>query len=413
VTVSAVKEAGGLADRLKEFQQNMDQAFQGDHFHIRGGQLVDAIVFCHKYVQEHPLEKATVVVVTEPKYHRVTQAVVAYTVGKILRVTSSALGDISLDGLTAADVGYPEKVQKKIQDIRAAYLKFAAPFGPVPKGVVMAAMEQSGRFPNAGLYQGTSASMLDDTYHWLSDPEKAGLIPVSYSKVKVDVIHVDSAGKKSIKAAEQDAIVFDWGGVHYLYNDEDGTLAQPLPKNPVTEAPCLVLRDGDVLESLYFVALYSRQHPEEATAFVPPLDGRHAAAAFTHAGKLNMLSPFLGRFVVPPRYPIDNVAVLAKVHAALVAQQEKALAEKKLSRMPTSLPQEMPGDSDNEQLRRAYLAFKEIGVPAKFIEDKAGLSGLQVSFHGTDYTYFPPAAHAESALASFSVGEGNPPNSPP
>jgi hypothetical protein len=174
-----------------------------------------------------------------------------------------------------------------------------------------------------------------------------------------------------------------------------------------------VLRDGDVLESLYFVALYSRQHPEEATAFVPPLDGRHAAAAFTHAGKLNMLSPFLGRFVVPPRYPIDNVAVLAKVHAALVAQQEKALAEKKLSRMPTSLPQEMPGDSDNEQLRRAYLAFKEIGVPAKFIEDKAGLSGLQVSFHGTDYTYFPPAAHAESALASFSVGEGNPPNSPP
>ncbi len=66
----------------------LQQFGQGDNFHIRGGQLVDAIIFRHDYLQQHPNERAIVVVATEPRFNRVTQAVAAYIGGGTLRVAS-------------------------------------------------------------------------------------------------------------------------------------------------------------------------------------------------------------------------------------------------------------------------------------------------------------------------------------
>jgi len=139
ITVTASKD-DTLFERFEQFQWHADQFAQGDRFHIRNGQLVDAIIFCHDYLQQHPLERASVIVVTEPKYHRVTQAAAAYTVGKTLRVASSALGDIAAGGLTAADIDSPEKIRSYIQGIRRAYLKAVVAQGPVTLGMIMAAV---------------------------------------------------------------------------------------------------------------------------------------------------------------------------------------------------------------------------------------------------------------------------------
>ncbi len=273
--------------------------------------------------------------------------------------------------------------------------------------MILAQAEQSGDYAFAGqLYDGTSAAMLRSAYHWLGSEEKAGLIPLSLGRVTVNVPKKDAAGKTVVKAEEQESIVFDWDGYHFLYNDGDGMLAKALPKNPVTGIPCLILKDGDTLESLYFVATYARQRPGESAVFLPALDGRHAAAAFTLGGKLYIVSPFLGRFGLPVRYRIDQTAELAKLHGALVAQSQKTLEAKKLSRLPTAMPQEMPGDTEVEQVRRAYLAFAELGLPIQMIETKTMVPGLELSYAGTKWTYVAPGFQGGERAGAFSAGDG-------
>jgi hypothetical protein len=188
----------------------------------------------------------------------------------------------------------------------------------------------------------------------------------------------------------QDAVVFDWDGVHYMYNDQYGTLGMPIPKNPVTGAPYLVIRNGDLLESLYFVATYARAHPDERAALIPPVDGAHAAAAYTRAGRVWMMSPFLGRFKLPASYRIEDIDSIARLHKTLVARELKSLPPGTPSRPGTGLPQALPGDSSNEQVRRAYLAFTELGIPGRFLENEKRIPGLQVSYQGSNYSYFAP-----------------------
>jgi hypothetical protein len=164
----------------------------------------------------------------------------------------------------------------------------------------------------------------------------------------------------------------------------------PFPRNPVTGAPYLVLKNGDLLESLYFVATFARKYPNEKAALVPPVDGIHAAAIFTQAGHIWMMSPFLGRFELPDRYKSEHIGAISKLHDALIARELKKLPPGTASLPATGLPQVLPGDSSNEQVRRAYLAFTELGIPGGFVVNEKNLPGLKVSYQGSEYAYFAP-----------------------
>jgi hypothetical protein len=138
------------------------------------------------------------------------------------------------------------------------------------------------------------------------------------------------------------------------------------------------------------VATYAREHPGEKAALVPPADGTHAAAVFTQGGRLWMMSPFLGRFELPARYKMENVDAITRLHKTLVARELKNLPPGAPCRPGTGLPQALPGDSSSEQVRRAYLAFEEAGVPGKFLKNEKEIPGLRVSFRGSEYSYFAP-----------------------
>lgn len=441
----------GIFGKLLGYSWSVSEAW-GSNFHIRGGQIVDAIGFRHAYLEQHPNEKAVVVVVTRPPNPRVTQAVVAYTAAGKLHVESVALGDIVAGSLTAADIDHPDVIRKYVEDIRDTYLMdlgfpklsdaqdlskdidfinspSMAP-AEIPNlganqaaaaqsalasaesmslmqslkftGSVMAQAEETGDYSNVlvghsvdsepiPLYPGTSEDMLTSAYHWLNDMNKVGLIPVTLAKVTMDLTHMPDNFDQGNKVTTQDAVVFDWDGVHYLYNDQYGTLGMPLPKNPVTGSPYLVIRNGDLLESLYFVATYAKEHPEEKVALVPPRDGMRASAVFTRKGRVWIMSPIVGSFFeLPIRYKFENIGAVEGLHRTLIAHELKNVPRGPASRPGPGLPQAMPGDSSNEQVRRAYLAFRELGLPGKFLVNEKRLPGLQISYGGSEYSYFAP-----------------------
>jgi hypothetical protein len=154
--------------------------------------------------------------------------------------------------------------------------------------------------------------------------------------------------------------------------------------------PYLVLRNGDLLESLYFTATYERQHSGEKAVLLNSVDGVHAAAAYTRSGQVWVMSPFLGRFALPARYQIGDAEVIAKLHGALVARELKNLPPGTASRPGTGMPQDLQGDGTIEQIRRAYLAFTELGLACKLTESDRKVPGLMVSYKGSEYAYSAP-----------------------
>jgi hypothetical protein len=406
---------------------NISELTEGSYFHLRRLPLIDAIGFRHQYLEEHPGEKAIVITVVPPPDNRVTQALCAYTAGAKLHLHSAALGDISPPDLSVADIDHPEAIQDFVQAIRDRYMshyvferKFLDPsniVGSENKGhlvvraVLLAGAEETGDYSKVVLptgqpiYKGSADDMLTSAFYWLNSTDKVGLIPVARSRVTVMRVEDGASTKPKTKSkaskadapaepaspATRDSIVFDWDQTHYLYNDLNGTLALPLPKNPVTDRPYLVLKNGDLLEALYFAVTFAQQHPEEPVAFLPPADGIHAAVAYSEAGKLWMMSPYLGKFALPPRFHIEQADVLAKVHAALVQREMKKLPPGSVDRPAAAFLQAMPGDSGDEQIRRAYLAFKAAGVPIKFASNDQKLPGLRITYRNAVYSYFATA----------------------
>jgi hypothetical protein len=438
VTVTGTKPAGVSINPLG-YTWHMSEVW-GSNFHIRSGQIVDAIGFRHAYLEEHPQERAVVVTVTRPPSTRVTQAVCAYTKDGKLRLTSVAIGDFQPRELTAADIDRPDVIRKYVQSIRDVYVMSAGiPTGndsndmykeptanssvaadgstsgnsdagkqnAVANGVAMARMqdvapsggklavaEESGDYSKVtrgrkgpALYPGSSGDMLDSAFHWLADEKKVGLIPLARGRVNLDYFRSEASRTKDGLVGTLDAVVFDWNGMHYAYTDQLGTLEMPIPTNPSTGLPYLVLNHGDLMESVYFAATYERQHAQERTVLLAAVDGIHAAVAYTRSGQLWMMSPFLGRFVLPARYQVGDGEVIAKLHAALVAREMKNLPQGTASRPGTGVPQDLQGDGTIEQVRRAYLAFTDLGLPCKLTESDTKVPGLQVTYKGSDYSY--------------------------
>ena len=405
----------GILGKVLGYSWNVSEVTSGSNFHIRRGEIVDAIGFRHLYLAKNPRERAVVVVITRPPDRHVTQVVVAYSKNSVLHLKSAALGDIRPPGLIVADIDHPDKIREYVRDIRDSQLLeggMVINYGGtdqigidratgtrrlVTQGVLIAEAEESGIYSSLSifggqpLYRGSAQDMVDSAFHWLNDTDKVGLIPVALAKV--DVLRLDQRPRRGTGAQTiiEDGVVFDWDGVHYFYNDHAGTLAMPIPRNPVTDAPYLVIRNGDLLESLYFLGTYGRQHPEESAALLPPLRGAPAAAAYTRSGRLWLMSPFLGRFaMLPASFKIEQTGALEIVHQALIKRELQKARSGTAGRPADGIAQALPGDSWNEQVRRAYLAFRDLGIPVRFVENSRGFPGVRVTYMGREYSYFSP-----------------------
>jgi hypothetical protein len=408
-----------------------------------GGPLVQAIIWRHGYLRVHTGEKAVIYVDRTPG-GMVAAATTIYTENGKLYANSDAFGaHVLMKNLTAADIYDSAKVEQWIGSIRGQYqiggpsLFFVASggrgrgfrggngpgfngareftadvgytewgpsgplqFSPVSGGPVGNVSGQpstgqivptsanmfyvgnpvSGRFGTRALYQAEMddhfhegpALILDEAYRALHSPSRAGLVPVSISPVNA-----------------RPSLVYDWDGVHYVYWPGVGTEGHKIPTNPVTGRPYLCVKDNGLMESVYFIATYLKSHPDEKAVMVASDD---PSAAYTSKGQLCFFSPSLNHFAVLPKADpaaIGDAAVLkgsmAKLTALLAAVPVPAAADGRAH--PRHVPEELPGDTADSQMRRIYLAFKGAGIPVHLVS--GGSPSLSFTWQGVNYQYGP------------------------
>jgi hypothetical protein len=213
--------------------------------------------------------------------------------------------------------------------------------------------------------------MLDSIYRSMHNPNQAGVVPVSISPVQA-----------------RSSLVFDWAGIHYVYQPYVGTVGQPIPTNPVTGLPYLCVKDTGLLESVYFSATYLQAHPTEKAVIVA---SDSPAAAFTANGHVAIFSPSLNHFAVTRdndaaiNDPAELQSSVAKVKATLASLPIPAATagHPRLQHVPESLL----GDTADSQMRRVYLAFLDAGIPVYLKTGDA--PSLTFTWQGVNYFYGP------------------------
>lgn len=390
--------------------EKINHLFDGPFPQLRSGPLIEAILWRHRYLVAHPDEGA--VIITGQDGERIKSATTIYTRAGKLYASSNALGEERpLKGFAAADIRDPKKIEKikgLIQALRDIYLpggltradqeaaadagENADLYGGLPTmGKLLVMAEEEGDYSVLMLQAGgqganqrgssyaalksamvqtfaePSSEVLSWTYGALRDPERAGIVPVALSHVTV----ITNEGKNlSIQA-----LVFDWDGQHIIYDPDRGTHAKPLPLDPLTGLPYLCVRNGGLLECVNFCATYSRAHPGEKAALLP---GEPAAAAFTIKGGLGIFSPALGIYQLPRKIGaevIADVPGLARLRDRLAAQTGPRKA----------IPEELPGDDADMELRRAFVGFQAAGVPSSFTRGEQ--TGVRFTWEGASYVY--------------------------
>ena len=224
--------------------------------------------------------------------------------------------------------------------------------------------------------------MLDTVYRALRDPDRAGLVPVAVSPVAAQM-----RTRKGLVTRATPALVFDWEGIHYVYRPYRGTIGHAIPVNPVTGRPYLCVKDGGLIESIYFSATYRKGHPTEKAVVV---SSDSPAAAYTVNGKLCLFSPSLNEFVLLKTSgpeAIGDQAVLgssiARAKAVLAARPAPAAAAGPAR--SGHLPRQLAGDTADSQMRRIFIAFQEAGIPVHL--SSGDTSSLTFTWEGVNYVY--------------------------
>jgi hypothetical protein len=427
-----------------EFMEKMDTLFDSPWIDAQGGPLIQDIIWRHAYLSEHPSDEA-IIYVDRSADGRVTNATTVYTKNGALYANSYALGsNVKLHGLTAADLHDTTKVLRAIGGIYDAYLldastedaqfralgdlNFIRPEGPARGRLdyfISTFQPVAGDFAIAGggygsphtqdlyafaefegntgqvvpyglnpfypgfmdagwsdRYHEPPAEMLDTVSRAMHDPDRAGLIPVAVSPVNFQM-----RSRRGPVLRSTPALVFDWDGVHYVYRPYRGTIGHPIPLNPVTGLPYLCVKDGGLIESIYFSATYLKGHPAEKAVVVP---SDTPAAAYTVNGKLCLFSPSLNEFVLlkasGPEAIGDQTVLhssIARAKAVLAARPAPAATTRPAR--PGRLPDRLLGDTADSQMRRIFVAFQQAGIPVHL--NSGDISSLTFSWQGVNYVY--------------------------
>jgi hypothetical protein len=400
--------------------ETLNHAFDDPFPELRSGPLIEAILWRHRYLADHPGEDA--IIITTQDGQRIKSATTIYSRDGKIYASSNALGENRhLKGYVPADLHKPEAVERikaLIQAVRDHYL----PGGEVTRGDLagvadpdnadlggglptlgkaLIIAEEQGDYSSLALLAGgqtrsgrasshaalvdgmiqmfnePSSEVLPWTYQALHDPNRAGIVPVSFAKVEIPT--TDGKGDSF------DALVFDWEGMHYIYEPDRGNLGKPIPKNPVTGRPYLCVENGGFLEDVYFCATYLKDNPAEKAVILP---GNPPAAAFTAHGTVAIFGLALGPFGLPRQFGpgvIANVKGLAQLRDRLAVQLTQVRRDPARAAKLVPIPGELLGDSAEMQMRRAYLAFQDAGIRTT-INEGADAS-LEFGWQGASYRY--------------------------
>ena len=230
-------------------------------------------------------------------------------------------------------------------------------------------------------FSAPSDEVLTLTYQALRDSKRAGLLPVALAPLggPGSTVTVPAYAKAAKAAAHpQTCLILDWEGVQYYYQPDLGTWSKPLPLNAITGKPYLCLKNGALMECAYFCATYALQHPDAKVQLVP---GEPVMAAYQAGDKLHIFSPALGNLTLGKEYleALGDDAYLGKIREQIAAMPKPA------GQAADAIPEEMPGDDGDLQMRRAFLAFKAAGLRCHL--DESGPPSLAFTWGGTDYAY--------------------------
>jgi hypothetical protein len=404
------------AAKDKTERKTYNSYHEGSFARLRSGPMIEAILWRHHYLSGHPKEEA--IILTTHEGNRITSATTVYTKEGKLYASSDVLGEsFAIKPLTAADLHSPTgpaRALKSIVDTRNLLLD-SGDSGSMTFGSMLAIAEETGDYRILGRLAGppmpvdrkmpeavramvaqahrdanramrdeltkpfvaeASDEVLGWTYQALHDPNRAGIVPVALAPLKGRFPIMNTDPVRYVD--DPQVLVFDWEGVQYCYEPDVGTWVQPLPRDPVTGLPYLCIKNGALLEGVYFCASYGKQHPGQTAVLVP---GDPAAAAYAADEKLNLFLPTVGRFGLAKQYieALANVAYLTEIRDKLVSIQ------KQRGTAPSALPQEMVGDDGDMQMRRAFIAFQAMGVPCRLEEE--GPPAFQFTWDGVAYLY--------------------------
>ena len=404
------------ATKDKTEHKTYNSYHEGTFARLRSGPMIEAILWRHHYLTGHPKEEA--IILTTHEGNRITSATTVYTKEGKVYASSNVLGEtFAIKGLLAADLHSPTgpaTALKAIVETRNLLLD-SAQGGSNTMGSLLAIAEETGNYRILGRLAGpptpvdpkmpeavkamvrqahidanramrdeltkpftaeASDEVLTWTYQALHDPERAGIVPTALAQLKgrFPIMNTDPVRY----VADPEVLVFDWEGIHYCYEPDVGTWVQPLARDPVTGLPYLCVKNGELMEAAYFCASYGKQHPGQKAVLVP---GDPVAAAYAADEKLNLFLPAIGRFGLTKEYmdAIDHPPFLAQIRDKLVAIQNQR------GMPPSPLAQQMEGDDGDMQMRRAYVAFKAMGMPAELKED--GPPSLSFTWEGVAYVY--------------------------
>ncbi len=370
---------------------------------LRSGTLIEAILWRHHYLENHPHDEA--VIVTTSVGNKIISATTVYTRDGKVFGSSNALGEaLSIPGLVAADLKNLQgraRALKYIFDLRASMeLPPAARLGrddtyspefPPPLSALLVTAEETGDYGILGLYAanpalrramtqdyftGRSDEILRWTYEALHNATRAGIVPVALAEIGAQ--GSGAANPAYAKFGRRPILVFDWDGAQYYYQPDVGTRGRALPVNAITGLPDLCLKNGALLECVHFCATYLRQHPDRKAVLVA---GDPVGAAYQTEDKLGLFIPTLGGFTLPKAYlkAIDDHAYLGSLRDQVVA------AKKPGSSRSDAIPQQIDGDDGDMQMRRAFLAFQAAGIPSRLHEE--GPPSLDFDWEGLSYVY--------------------------
>jgi hypothetical protein len=397
---------------------------------LRGGPMIEAILWRHQYLKTHPGEEA--VILTTTLRSRIVSATTVYTEkGRVFGSSNALWTHFAIPEVAAADLTSAEgraRAQKSIAKLRSSVGKSIVVANVPSRGAVLIAAEETGdynllwmrptpgpRIPRAGsltlqtadkptgpFFPGSAHEILTWTFAALHDPDHAGMVPVRLGPIRGQgrpgddppfpaFSHAPSARRGLQIPAPAEFLAFDWDGIRYYFHPDIGTYFRPLPVNAVTGLPYLGLPRGALAECVYFCATFARQHPDGGAVLVA---GDPPAAAYPAGGKLGLFIPDLGGTALTGPYlpALGSIEQLRQIRDQVVADQKSKPA------LPGAAFAGMNGGESDMDLRRAYLALQAAGVATRLREE--GGPSLEFSWAGTNYVYAAEPASRSAALVS-------------
>jgi hypothetical protein len=166
--------------------------------------------------------------------------------------------------------------------------------------------------------------------------------------------------------------------------------------DPLTGTEYIAVHNGDIVESVIFITEFEHAHPNERAVLLLPgnsgyLDNRGDAVAFSWEGRVFIHSYRIGNVPVPGVLPAQMDDYNARLHNTFMklvqyctkkyceklnihfpVSRDRGVQMERVDALPHLFPNELPGDTDEIQTRRAVARLKKLGLADAIVRHLSG-----------------------------------------